>query len=110
MERVRGTEEDRQHMSFGGVSGMGTDVRVKRATTLLQRSWPGATVLRPADIGLGSGQSAAADFVAIIEALSDAGFLAYEALVLNADGPMVVDAALTARGRAALDACAELPH
>lgn len=95
-------------MSFDGMASMGTDVRVERATRLLQRSWPGATVLTPADIGLGSEQSASADFIAIIESLSDAGFLAYEALIVAAEGPMVIDAALTARGRAALDAGTDL--
>lgn len=89
---------------------METDVRVERATRLLQRSWPGSTVLTPADIGLGEEQSASADFIAIIESLSDAGFLAYEALIVAADGPMVIDATLTARGRAALDAGADLTH
>ena len=97
-------------MPLDGMADMETDVRVERATRLLQRSWPGATILTPADIGLDGEQSAAADFIAIIESLSDAGFLAYEALIVAADGPMVIDAALTARGRAALDGGQDLTH
>lgn len=97
-------------MSFDGMVSMETNVRVERATRLLQRSWPGATMLTPADIGLGNEQSAAADFIAIIKSLSDAGFLAYEALIVAPDGPVVIDAALTARGRAALDSGADLTH
>jgi len=97
-------------MPCDGMTSMETDVRVERATRLLQRSWPGSTILTPADIGLGSEKSAVADFIALVESLSDAGFLSYEALIVAADGPMVIDAALTARGRAALDVGRSLTH
>ncbi|WP_010543269.1 hypothetical protein [Sphingomonas elodea] len=77
---------------------------------LLQQRWPGSTLLTPADVGLGRDKDSIATFLAMVESLSDSGFLSYEALVFNAEGPMVIDAALTARGRAMLAAEGDLAH
>jgi hypothetical protein len=69
---------------------------------LLVQNWPRSTILTPSDIGLGGRETAVAEFLGMVESLSDAGFLAYEALVFGSEGPMLVDATLTARGRAML--------
>jgi hypothetical protein len=91
-------------MSVDRLARMGQDIPVESATRLLHRNWPRSTMLTPADIGLGDDAQAVADFLGLVEALSDAGYLSYEALVFNKEGPMLVDAALTARGRAVLTA------
>lgn len=91
-------------MSVDGLARMRRGIPVECATRLLHQNWPRSTALTPADIGLGGDPQAVADFLGLVEALSDAGFLSYEALVFNSDGPMLVDAALTARGRAVLAA------
>jgi hypothetical protein len=36
-----------------------------------------------------------------VQTLSDTGLLSYEALLIGSEGPVLVDATLTARGRAA---------
>ncbi|GAA0732710.1 hypothetical protein CA233_05145 [Sphingomonas sp. ABOLD] len=89
-------------MSVDRLGRIGSDVSVECATRLLEKNWPRSTLLTPADIGLGDRETAVAEFLGMVESLSDAGFLAYEALVFNSDGPMLVDATLTARGRAML--------
>jgi len=99
---VRSTDQEKYRMSVDRLSRMGTGAPVECATRLLQEHWPRSTLLTPADVGLGSEETATADFLGLVEWLSDAGFLSYEALVFNSDGPMLVDATLTARGRAML--------
>lgn len=89
-------------MSVDHLARMRTDAPAECATRLLQEHWPQSTVLTPADIGLGDRETGTADFLGLVERLSDAGFLSYEALVFNSDGPMLIDATLTARGRAML--------
>jgi hypothetical protein len=42
------------------------------------------------------------DFIRNFQDLSDAGLISYEAFVVGPGGPQVIDAALTARGRAVL--------
>lgn len=96
-------------MSLSGPTSMCPNVPAAWAARLLQQ-WPRSTVLTPADIGLGGDQAAAADFLAVVETLSDSGYLSYEALIFNADGPMLIDAALTARGRAMLGRLADPAH
>lgn len=94
-------------MSVDRLARMRTGAPVECATRLLQQHWPRSTLLTPADVGLDGEETGAADFLGLVESLSDAGFLSYEALVFNSDGPMLVDATLTARGRAMLAADAD---
>lgn len=78
------------------------EASIASAKRLLSERWPALTVLTPSVIGLAADARAIDQFLAIVESLSDSGYLSYEALVLQADGPILIDAALTARGRAAL--------
>lgn len=96
-------------MSLDGLATIRTNVPVACAARLLQQ-WPRSALLTPADIGLGKDKDSASSFLSIVEALSDAGYLSYEALIFNAEGPMLIDAALTARGRAMLVQWTESPH
>ncbi|PVX30914.1 hypothetical protein [Sphingomonas pokkalii] len=89
-------------MSSDGLLGMRREAPVESATRLLQDKWPSLVMLTPESIGLPDDTGASLEFLAIVQSLSDAGFLSYEALVINPEGPVVIDAALTARGRAAL--------
>jgi hypothetical protein len=66
----------------------------------LWSAWPAAIILRPCVAGPGSLADPALEFVQAVQRLSDAGLIGYEALVIGLDGPRLVDAALTARGRA----------
>jgi hypothetical protein len=91
-------------MSSHGQLGMRTIAPVESATRLLQDRWPSLTALTPASIGLADDGESTREFLKIVQSLSDEGFLTYEALVINADGAVVIDAALTARGREALAA------
>lgn len=89
-------------MSVDRLARIRAGASVECATRLLQQNWPRSTLLTPSDVGLGGSEAEVAEFLGLVEWLSDAGFLSYEALVFNSDGPMLVDAALTARGRAML--------
>ncbi|MET3710204.1 hypothetical protein ABIC65_000884 [Sphingomonas trueperi] len=99
---ARSIDQEKYRMSVDRLGRIGSGVPVECATRLLEQNWPRSTLLTPADIGLGGRETAVAEFLGMVESLSDAGFLAYEALVFNSDGPMLVDATLTARGRAML--------
>ncbi|HVJ02715.1 MAG TPA: hypothetical protein VM662_11075 [Sphingomonas sp.] len=72
----------------------------RAALQSLRSSWPATLTLRPASIGLRTPFEHGLDFVRAVQRLSDAGLIAYEALVVGPDGPRVIDAVLTARGRA----------
>ncbi|MHA6719539.1 hypothetical protein ACX40Y_08795 [Sphingomonas sp. RS6] len=91
-------------MSSHGQFDTGTIAPVESATRLLQDRWPSVTALTPASIGLADDHDSTREFLKIVQSLSDDGFLTYEALVVDADGALVIDAALTARGREALAA------
>ncbi|OAN67133.1 hypothetical protein [Sphingomonas sp. TDK1] len=97
-------------MSVDGLASMRNPAPAEYAARLLQQNWPGFIQLTPADIGLSNGEQGAADFLAVVASLSDAGYLSYEALLLNAEGPILVDATLTARGRAVLTPPTDLAH
>ncbi|MGN7999830.1 hypothetical protein [Sphingomonas sp. 22176] len=99
---ARSIDQEKYRMSVDRLGRIGSGVPVESATRLLEQNWPRSTLLTPADIGLGGRETAVAEFLGMVESLSDAGFLAYEALVFNSEGPMLVDATLTARGRAML--------
>ncbi|WP_294056017.1 hypothetical protein [Sphingomonas sp.] len=71
---------------------------------VLQARWPALTTLTPASIGVAEGTDATREFLRTVRELSDAGLLSYEALVVGPTGPVVIDAALTARGREVLRA------
>ena len=68
---------------------------------VLAASWPILVTLTPESVGLARDEEATIEFLRIVQALSDTGLLAYEALLIGEDGPILVDATLTARGRAA---------
>ncbi|WP_262408471.1 hypothetical protein [Sphingomonas sp. JC676] len=70
-------------------------------TSVLAASWPILVTLTPESVGLGSNEEATLEFLRIVQALSDTGLLSYEALLIGSDGPILIDATLTARGRAA---------
>jgi len=70
-------------------------------TSVLAASWPILVTLTPENVGLGRDEEATLEFLRIVQALSDTGLLSYEALLIGSDGPMLIDATLTARGRAA---------
>lgn len=89
-------------MASDGHMGVRDSTAVEAAAQLLQRSWPALTALTPASIGLGTDQQSTIRFLEIVQMLSDSGLLTYEALLVNPDGPMLIDAALTARGRTEL--------
>ncbi|MBO9622569.1 MAG: hypothetical protein J7500_07640 [Sphingomonas sp.] len=72
----------------------------RAALQSLRSSWPAVLTLRPTSIGLRTPFEHGLDFVRAVQRLSDAGLIAYEALVIGPDGPRFVDAVLTARGRA----------
>lgn len=65
----------------------------------LWSSWPMVVTLRAADVGMDSADRVT-DFIRNFQDLSDAGMITYEAFVIGTGGPQVIDAALTARGRA----------
>jgi len=99
---ARSIDQEKYRMSVDRLGRIGSSVPVECATRLLVQNWPRSTILTPSDIGLGGRETAVAEFLGMVESLSDAGFLAYEALVFGSEGPMLVDATLTARGRAML--------
>lgn len=71
---------------------------------VLWAHWPAFTVLTPADVGMDTTPARAMDFIRVLQDLSDAGLVCYEALVIRGAEVRVVDVALTARGRARLAA------
>jgi hypothetical protein len=73
----------------------------KTIVDALWSNWPIVVTLRAADVGMGSAERIT-DFIRNFQDLSDAGLISYEAFVVGPGGPQVIDAALTARGRAVL--------
>jgi hypothetical protein len=73
----------------------------KTIVDALWSNWPIVVTLCAADIGMGSADRVT-DFIRNFQNLSDAGLISYEAFVVGPGGPQVIDAALTARGRAVL--------
>lgn len=70
----------------------------------LWSSWPLVATLRPADLGMDESAERLIDFIKAFQDLGDAGMIIFEAFVVGPAGPQVIDAALTARGRALLGA------
>lgn len=76
-------------------------LHVTPLASILAASWPILVTLTPESVGFADDEEATIEFLRIVQALSDAGLLSYEALLIGSDGPVVIDASLTARGRAA---------
>ncbi|WP_262408472.1 hypothetical protein [Sphingomonas sp. JC676] len=67
----------------------------------LQRNWPALVTLTPDLLGLEYPGETTLDFLEAIRDLTDSGMVTCEAIIISSnDGPRMVDAALTARGRA----------
>lgn len=73
----------------------------KMIVDALWSNWPIVVTLRAADLGMDSAERVT-DFIRNFQDLSDAGLISYEAFTVGPGGPQVIDAALTARGRALL--------
>jgi len=71
----------------------------KTIVDALWSNWPIVATLRATDVGMASPERVT-DFIRTFQELSDAGLISYEAFVVGPGGPQVIDAALTARGRA----------
>jgi hypothetical protein len=71
---------------------------------VLQACWPSPVTLTCETVGLENQPGSRQGFLRSIQALADSGLLQYEAILVGATrGPEVVDAILTARGRALFD-------
>ena len=68
----------------------------------LGQSWPILETLTPASLGLDDGEADLVGFVTAVRQLSDEGLISYEALIVSRDTARLVDAGLTARGRASI--------
>lgn len=68
----------------------------------LWSSWPIVATLRPADVGMDASPDRLIDFINAFQNLGDAGLITFEAFIIGPGGPQMIDAALTARGRALL--------
>lgn len=68
----------------------------------LWSSWPIVATLRPADVGMDASPDRLIDFINTFQNLGDAGLITFEAFIIGPGGPQMIDAALTARGRALL--------
>jgi hypothetical protein len=80
----------------------------KTIVDALWSNWPIVATLRAVDVGMTTPERVT-DFIRTFQELSDAGLISYEAFVVGPGGPQVVDAALTARGRAWLVALTHPP-
>ena len=68
---------------------------------ILLACWPSTITLTLETIGLDGQRGSSQGFLRAMQALTDDGFVQYEALVVGATrGPEAIDATLTARGRA----------
>jgi hypothetical protein len=86
------------------------DSDVRTIVEALWLSWPIVATLRPADVGMHVSAERQVDFIRAFQQLNDAGMVCYEAFIVGSAGPEVVDAALTARGRARLARFVEAPQ
>ena len=76
----------------------------KALVRVLQARWPSPITLSCETVGLDDQPELRQALLRSVQALADGGLLQYEALLVGATrGPEVVDAMLTARGRALLD-------
>lgn len=78
----------------------GADVRP--IVDVLWAHWPAFRMLSPGDVGMDASPAQTMAFIRIVQELSDAGLICYEALVIRGTDVRLVDAALTARGRSVL--------
>lgn len=70
---------------------------------MLQANWPILVNLTPARLGLDRHNDARRAFLHTVRVLTDSGLVTFEAIRDDSAGPEVIDAALTARGRALFD-------
>jgi hypothetical protein len=68
----------------------------------LWSSWPIVVTLCAADVAMGDSPERHIDFIKALQELGDSGLITFEAFLVGPGGPQMVDAALTARGRALL--------
>lgn len=88
-------------MSSNGGQLSTTDSELDGLLEALRASWPTPLTLSPASLRMGSSQGVEERFLRAVFYMSDHGLLSYEALLVNDGIPTLVDAMLTARGRAA---------
>lgn len=74
----------------------------KTIVAALWSNWPIVATLRPADVGMDASSDRLIDFIKAFQDLGDAGLITFEAFIVGPGGPQMIDAALTARGRALL--------
>lgn len=65
-------------------------------------SWPVVVTLCADDVGMNASPERHIDFIKALQELGDAGLITFEAFIVGPGGPQMIDAALTARGRALL--------
>lgn len=70
----------------------------------LQLHWPLPRDLTPAVLEATDSDAGPRDFLRVMRMLCDHGYVMYEAVVIREGAPIYHDAAITPRGRAALDA------
>src|SRR5688500_13125856 len=73
-----------------------------RLLKFLYDAWPDTATMQPIRIGL-SDEDGDIAFLRAVQDLCDHGLIGYEALVRDAQGPRVIDASITTRGRAILN-------
>lgn len=74
----------------------------KTIVEALWSSWPIVVTLSAADVGMNAAPERHVDFIRALQELGDAGLITFEAFIVGPGGPQMIDAALTARGRALL--------
>ena len=87
-------------VGFNRLSGVSQVTDLPEFGTLvlrhLLRRWPETVNVIPVQFGINRG----GDFLEVVHALTDSGLLSYEALISDGQGPRIVGAAITPRGRA----------
>ena len=77
----------------------------------LNEAWPSSATMTPAMIASKDYDGALAQFVDVIQTLSDNGMILYEAFLTGqSSGPRFLDTVITARGKAALQEAATSPE
>lgn len=74
----------------------------KTIVEALWSSWPIVVTLCAADVAMNDSPERHIDFIKALQELGDAGLITFEAFIVGPGGPQMIDAALTARGRALL--------
>lgn len=85
-------------MAYDELKPVFDTAHAKAILDTLWAHWPAVRTLRPALVDVAD--ALAPEFLTAIQHLSDLGLISYEALTVRPSGPVVLDATLTARGRA----------